>query len=59
MTPTMTPSEAQSSIDANYASLTQNASSASTSEDDVWGMPKYQQNFLANLTDEEFLAQVT
>ena len=33
----------------------------STSEDDVWGMPKYQQNNLSaleNLTDEEYLAVV-
>ena len=29
-------------------------------DEDVWGMPKYQQNYsLENLTDEQYLARVS
>ena len=40
----------------------ENLEANSTSEDEVWGMPKYQQNYLSNLTnltDEQYLAVVT
>ena len=39
----------------------ENLEANSTSEDEVWGMPKYQQNYLSNLTnltDEQYLAVV-
>ena len=39
----------------------ENLETNSTSEDEVWGMPKYQQNYLSNLTnltDEQYLAVV-
>ena len=44
-------------------SITQNSMFAEDDEDnneDVWGMPKYQQNYsLENLTDEQYLARVS
>ena len=49
-------------IAANFSS-TQNSMFAEDDEDndeDVWGMPKYQQNYsLENLTDEQYLARVS
>ena len=49
-------------IAANLSS-TQNSMFAEDDEDnneDVWGMPKYQQNYsLENLTDEQYLARVS
>ena len=49
-------------IAANLSS-TQNSMFAEEDEDndeDVWGMPKYQQNYsLENLTDEQYLARVS
>ena len=52
--PSTTPASAMT---VGVKNLTSSPSAVSEG-DDVWGMPKYQQNFLANLTDEEFLAQV-
>ena len=50
-------------IAANLSSSTQNSMFAEDDEDndeDVWGMPKYQQNYsLENLTDEQYLARVS
>ena len=49
-------------IAANLSSA-QNSMFAEDDEDndeDVWGMPKYQQNYsLENLTDEQYLARVS
>ena len=49
-------------IAANFSG-TQNSMFAEDDEDndeDVWGMPKYQQNYsLENLTDEQYLARVS
>ena len=50
-------------IAANFSS-TQNSMFAEDddedNDEDVWGMPKYQQNYsLENLTDEQYLARVS
>ena len=48
-------------IAAANLSSTQNSMFAEDegNDEDVWGMPKYQQNYsLENLTDEQYLARV-
>ena len=42
------------------ANLSMFAEDDEDNDEDVWGMPKYQQNYsLENLTDEQYLARVS